>query len=153
MCRRGSRRLSGDRQPAPFPKVLEGNQGDHVARVHQHRGHASHLVRKAVPGSSIRWHTHPLKVGQESISCSWRGAERNTSINSELDPLDLIERNLVLSAIIELCGTGRLMRCYLLSVFKRAAVLKISRNTSRRAKSMTAVELGRAAPLARRFVM
>src|SRR5712692_9235553 len=104
MCRRGSRRLSGDRQPAPFPKVLEANQGDHVERVHQHRCPASHLVRKAVPGSSIRWHTHPLKVGQESISksYSWGGAERNTSINSELDPLDLIERNLFLR-----CRGGR----------------------------------------------
>ena len=48
-----------------------------------------------------------------------------------------IERNLIPGPIIEFRGTGRLMRCYLLSVFERAAILQIGRNSGR-AKGMTA---------------
>jgi hypothetical protein len=33
--------LLGDRQPAAFSEVLEEDQGDHVTRIHQHRGAAS----------------------------------------------------------------------------------------------------------------
>src|ERR1700719_447579 len=37
---RGSGRLPDNRQPATFSKVLEEDQGNHVTRVHQHRGSA-----------------------------------------------------------------------------------------------------------------
>src|SRR6266478_5195101 len=46
VCRCCPCRLPGNRQPATFTEVLEEVQGDHVSRVHQHRGTASHFVRK-----------------------------------------------------------------------------------------------------------
>jgi hypothetical protein len=57
-----------------FPKVLEANQGGHVARVHQHRGPASHLVRRA---HQLVWHTDQGagvmssigKIGGFGIAC------------------------------------------------------------------------------------
>jgi hypothetical protein len=43
---------------------------------------------------------------------------RIESVTSEFNPLYFVERNLILGPIIEFRGTGRLMRCYLLSVFE-----------------------------------
>jgi len=70
---------------------------------------------------------------------------------SQLDrnPFDLIERNLVACAIVELGRTGAFVRGHGLGVFQRAAALKVGRNP-RGAKCVTAnptfhAEFGRAA--------
>jgi hypothetical protein len=44
--RRRECRLPADRQPAAFSEVLEENQSDHVARVHQHRDPASNPMMR-----------------------------------------------------------------------------------------------------------
>jgi hypothetical protein len=46
----------------------------------------------------------------------------------QYDPLDFIERNFIISAIIELCRPRAFMRGHPLSVFKEAAVLEIDRD-------------------------
>jgi hypothetical protein len=45
MRRRRMRRLPGARQPAAFSEVLEEDQRDHVARLHQHRSAALDPVK------------------------------------------------------------------------------------------------------------
>ena len=66
---------------------------------------------------------------------------RIESVTSEFNPFYFVERNFIFSPIVEFRGTGRLMRCDLLSVFERAAVLKIGRNPSR-PKSMATGGVG-----------
>jgi hypothetical protein len=47
---------------------------------------------------------------------------KNEFLNSNL--LDLVERDLVVRAVVELGRAGTLMRCHGLGVFKRAAIVK-----------------------------
>ena len=48
-CADAARGLLGDRQPAAFSEILEENQGDNAAGVHQHRGAASHSMTSGSP--------------------------------------------------------------------------------------------------------
>jgi hypothetical protein len=49
----------------------------------------------------------------------------------QYDPLDLIERDLVVAAIIQLGGARALMRGHLLSIFQQAAVEKVDGDPGR----------------------
>ena len=73
-------------------------------------------------------------------------------MSSNPDSLDLIERNLVLGAVVQLGGTRRLMRRNLLGVFERAAVLHVSRNPGR-AKCVTAGGVGQGGCLRSPLIM
>ena len=60
---------------------------------------------------------------------------RGTILNP--DPLDLIERDLIIAAVIETGCSGGFVVCHLLRHFKHATVAKIFRDT-RRAEAMAA---------------
>src|SRR5215469_6911571 len=59
---------------------------------------------------------------------------------------DFIQRDLILGAIIELGGAGRLMRGDLLGMFERAAILQVCGNPGR-AKSMATGGIGQGSSL------
>src|SRR5215469_639585 len=64
----------------------------------------------------------------------------------EFYAFDFVQRDLILGAIIELGGTGRLMRGDLLGVLQGATILQIRGNSSG-AKSMTTSGVGQGGPL------
>lgn len=70
-----------------------------------------------------------------------RKSEAQSQIDSNPYPLDLIERNLVLSAVVKLGGTRRLVRRDLLCVLQRSAVLKVGGDTGG-SKCVTASGVG-----------
>jgi hypothetical protein len=74
MRRRCTRRLPGDRQPAAFSEVLEKDQRDHVARLHQHRSAADarSLARRVVRVSLALCHAPQYQSEhKESLAQDW----------------------------------------------------------------------------------
>jgi hypothetical protein len=59
------------------------------------------------------------------------------AVTLDPDPFHLVERDLVLGAIVQLRGSGRLVRSDLLRMLKRPAILHVGRNAGR-AKCVTA---------------
>ena len=89
-----------------------------------------------------------IKYGSRYFDFHILDRARGTILNP--NPLDLIERNLVIAAVIETGCSGRFMIRHLLCHFKHAAVAQVFRDT-RRAEAMAAdlgkyLHPGRAAP-------
>jgi hypothetical protein len=56
---------------------------------------------------------------------AWSQANGTLSARLQNDPLDLVERYLIVAAIVELCHARSLVRRHLLGVFEEAAVQQI----------------------------